>query len=229
VFDIHRSPVDPDSGELNEKAAARYTEHLIDEFAESPEGKALAEQSGGVGSWVALMFEYAFHYIGAHLPKMTTRDMSEVLFELFPRKVSTDASSAPEIVAELRAFWQFLQRQYHLPAAAGIVDLLDGRAESRLRAELDNPANFGMAKSIFMQGRKAGFDMTTPEGLSEFMLVYNASLGAPPPPGMLEDFDDGDDQDEEAPPATSPPRRQMKAKKKKARKEQRQARKRNRK
>ena len=178
------------------------------------------------------MFHYYFNYIGGHPVDMTTRDLKEILFSLFPRKVSTEPDSAPEIVAELRAFWQFVHRQYQLSSAADMIALLD-EAEPRLRAELANPANFGMAKSFFMQGQAAGFDMTTQEGAEAFMLAYNAAQLAKrgmPLPGMMDaDFADIDDFDEDAPPLPSPLTPKQKARKRKDRKAQRQARKRNRK
>jgi hypothetical protein len=233
VFDIRQS-IEDRHGEFDEGKARRYTEHLIEEFAESPEGQALAERvEDNIGGWVDLMFEYYFNYIGGHPVDMTTGDLQEVLFELFPRKVSTEPDSAPEIVAELRAFWQFLGRQYQLGSAAGMVALLDDRAEHRLRKELADPRNFGMAKSFFTQGQAAGFDMTTERGLQEFMALYNASrMGMPmPPPGMLggDDEEDFDDEDGDLPPGPPLPLSpKQKAKKRKERKAKREARKRNR-
>jgi hypothetical protein len=152
--------------------------------------------------------------------------------------VSTEPESAPEIIDELRSFWQFLQRQYQLPAAAGILPLLDHRAEQRLRDELANPANYGMAKSFFMQGMQAGFDMTTKEGTEAFMLAYNAAQlarleGLPGLPG--EDLDKGAGRVPFLPSSPlgpylppSPLTHEEKARKRKERKAQRQARKRNR-
>src|SRR5438067_1727373 len=122
MFDICQS-IHHSSGELDEDKAQKYTQHLIEEFAESPEAQPLIERSGGVGGWVDMMFHYYFHYVGGPLERMTIRDLQEVLFELFPRKVSTEPDSAPEIIAEVRAFWQFLQRQYQLPSAPGMVAL----------------------------------------------------------------------------------------------------------
>ncbi len=227
MFDIHQS-IHHSCGELDEEKAQEFTRHLIGEFAGSPEAQPLIERTGGVGGWVDMMFHYHFGYVGGPLDRMTTRDLREVLFELFPRKVSTEPDSAPEIIAELRAFWQFLQRQYQLPSAPDMVALLDDQAESRLRAELANPANFGMAKSFFMQGQQAGFDMTTKEGSEAFMTLHNivqmAKLGVPIP-GLGKDLG-GLADIPFAPP--SPLTHQEKAKKRKERKAERKARKRNR-
>ena len=107
---------------------------------------------------------------------MSARDVDEIVFEIFPRKVSMEAEQAGEVIAELCAFWRFLQREYQLQNAARILELLGPGAEERLHDALDDPENFGMAKSFFMAGQKAGFDMRSEAGLAEFMLAYNARI-----------------------------------------------------
>lgn len=79
---------------------------------------------------------------------------------------------------ELHAFWSFLARQYNLPQASEIALKLDDEAKETLHDELSDSSNYGMAKSMFMLGRESGFDMTTEEGLNEFMSAYNASIAA---------------------------------------------------
>src|SRR5207237_84938 len=112
VFDIHQS-IGRD-GEIDERRVGKYIDGLMEEFAASPEAQPIIEQYGGV-SWAAMMMDYAFNYIGTSVPKMALRDFNEVVFDLFPRKVSTEPDSAPQVIAELRAFWSFLHRQYGLP------------------------------------------------------------------------------------------------------------------
>jgi hypothetical protein len=53
------------------------------------------------------------------------------MFDLLPRKVSTSASSAEEIVQELQAFWTFLQREFSLANAAACLKVLDEKAKNR--------------------------------------------------------------------------------------------------
>jgi hypothetical protein len=139
-----------------------------------------------------MMMEYAFDYVGVSVPEMSVRHFNEVVFELFPRKVSTEAESAFPIIAELRAFWDFVHRQHGLANARKIRDSLTDDAVIRLKKALSDPADFGMAKGIVLAGQKAGFDMSTEEGLNAFMAVYNASIlgngfgGPPPEPALLE-------------------------------------------
>lgn len=231
MFDIHQKLFDED-GECDESAVNDYIEGLTEEFALAPEAQPFLD-SGSDLSWCSFLMEYGFTYCSVSPDKMSLADFNEVVFELFPQKVSTEADCAPEIIAELRAFWQFLKRQYHLSNASLILASLDGAAEKRLRKKLADPANFGMAKSFFMQGQEAGFDMTTQEGLDQFMLFYNSQMlagnpGLPPLPplpgldGLSELLEEGPLGD----PGPSP--RARHEERRKERKRQRQARKRNR-
>lgn len=48
-----------------------------------------------------------------------------------------------------------------LKNAHACLDLLGADATAELEQELSNAANFGMAKSFFMAGKDAGFDMSS--------------------------------------------------------------------
>ena len=174
MFDVHQSIFD-EHGEQDSERADDYIHSLMDEFADSPEADPIFEEIGDIG-WAASMMEFCINYIGEPPPEMSLIDFEEVVFELFPRKVSVDPEAAPEIIKELTAFWKFLDRQYDLPNAKQILSTLDESAAERLEQELSNPSNFGMAKSFVMGGKEAGFDMTSQAGLDQFMLAFNSSL-----------------------------------------------------
>ncbi|WP_153558597.1 hypothetical protein [Roseimaritima sediminicola] len=178
MFDFYDIPED-ESGEWDEDRCLEYREALWQAFVESPEAATAEEQFGQLG-WTPIFLDYAFSYVGAAPPRMTRGDLNEILFELFPRKVSTEPDSAAAIVGELRAFFQFLQREYAAPNAEELLQELTDEAVRELEEALDDPAKFGMAKSMVMQGRAAGFDMSSQEGLAEFMQAYSASLARNP-------------------------------------------------
>ena len=224
MFDIHQKVFD-EYGEQEEDQLDAYIDDLMEEFAASPEAKPLFDSGVGIG-WTATMIQYGVTYCGATPATMSLRDFREVVFELFPRKVSTEPDSAADIVTELQAFWQFAQRQYGVANAPKILAELDGTATERLRKELADPANYGMAKSFVMRGMEAGYDMTTQQGADAFMHEYNRQLlegrsaPLPSPFGRVEDWP--------ALPLPNPPTRAQREDRRKARKRQRQARKRNR-
>lgn len=177
AFNIHESIANR-YGEIDEKRARNYQEQLVKLFQESPEAKALEEQASGVGGWVDITLEYGMSYLGVTPPKMSPDELKEILFDLFPRKVSTLPEVAPDIIQELQAFWKFLQREFGLANAAAILRVLDDNAAHRLEQELGNPANFGIAKSMIMMGLERGFDMQSEEGINKWVNTYNAELAA---------------------------------------------------
>jgi hypothetical protein len=53
---------------------------------------------------------------------------------------------------------------------------LTPQAARRLERELQEPSNFGMAKSFVLMGKEAGFDMESPEGMQAWVEAYNATV-----------------------------------------------------
>lgn len=165
-------------GELDPVWRDRSKQALGELFASSPEAEALGEESG----WSTAFMDFLAGYCDASVATMTPSNVREVVFEIFPRKMSCEASEAGAIVDELRAFLAFVGREFGHAKAAACLRVLDGDASKRLERELANPANFGMAKSFFMGGLDAGFDMGTKQGVDAWMTRLNAGGGLPPTP-----------------------------------------------
>jgi hypothetical protein len=177
TFDIHQNIFDAD-GMPFEKKAEEYKDEIVELFEQSPERQALREE-GFNGRWARIMLDLAQSHLGVTPAKMSENDLREVLFDLIPLKISALAMQAPEIIRELQAFWQFLQREFHLANAAECLSVLgEEGTQQRLQEEMSNPDNFGMAKSFVMGGLERGFDMRTQEGVDEWMRTYNAELAA---------------------------------------------------
>ncbi len=54
--------------------------------------------------------------------------------------------------------------------------ILTPQAARRLEQALQEPTNFGMAKSFVLIGKEAGFDMESPEGMHAWVEAYNATV-----------------------------------------------------
>lgn len=173
-FDLNEAVFDERGTYLEEKAV-HYEHALMEQFANSPEGQAIKERGIELG-WAGAMIHYAITSAGATPATMTTSDLEEVVFGLFPRKVITERGDGAEIIAELRAFWHFLERVYQLPHAQQMLAHLTPQAARRLEQELQDPANFGMAKSFVLMGQEAGFAMASPEGMQAWVQAYNATV-----------------------------------------------------
>jgi hypothetical protein len=168
-----REPADPISGlleleldgeDIDPEDRAPIEQALLAQFVASPEGSGCAP-----GGNCALVMDLAADYLGCTIAGLDATGLREVLFEILPRKVSIEPDAAPGIVAELRAFYEFLKRAYGFSGADACLRVLRGDAARKLQAALSDSSRFGMAKSILMAGRESGFDMGTQEGLDAWM------------------------------------------------------------
>jgi len=117
--------------------------------------------------------------MGATIPRMTVADAKEILTELFPRKISLSSpDEADTVIPELLAFWSYLAREHLLPNAPAILGLLHEELQPEFKSMMNDPSKFGMAKSFFVTGQAAGFDMRNEEQLQKFAVLYNAGLAA---------------------------------------------------
>jgi len=153
-----------DGEEMDEDARRELEDELLNRFADSPEAKAVSD----VGACRFIM-DFAASYFGATVATLRPPDLREIVFEIIPRKVMIEASEASAIIAEARAFYMFLKREFGLKQADGCLRVLDGDATKKLEAALTDSSKFGMAKSLFAGGREAGFDMSSKEGIEAWM------------------------------------------------------------
>jgi hypothetical protein len=151
-------------------------DELLDTFLASPEGGAVSKIEGH-----RLLMEYAANYIGASIATLEPKGLREVLFEIIPRKVSVDPSSASAIIEDCRAFYRFLKQHFGLAQADDCLRALGPSAGKKLEQALADPRNFGMAKSILMAGAEAGFDIQSKEGIEAWMRQVQ---GKPLPPAV---------------------------------------------
>ncbi len=145
---------------------------------------------GGVElGWADTMMDLAIGYESVSPAQMSETDLNTILLNLIPRKVSATPDQAREAICELQLFWTFLQREFHLENATACLHFLNQKGTvRRMQRELDNPENFGMAKSLIMSGMERGFDMSTQEGLDAWVATYNAELATgtgKPLPGIF--------------------------------------------
>ena len=184
TFDIYGLENYQDKWDDWDEALEDYIDNLMELFVDSPEAEAYYEQYDDIG-WSAQLISLGFTYQEVTLPEMTASDIESILFSHFPRKISLLSSDdADDVIPELIALWQYLQREYELPNAKEVLRCLNRLDPKKFKAEMNNPANFGMARSFLQSGMAAGFDMTTNEGLQAFQATYNASLGSNVPPSL---------------------------------------------
>lgn len=159
LFELTRDGQPPDP-----RAVAELEDELVERFEGSPEAEPLTE----LGNLEVLM-DFASEYFGATVATLKPAELREIVFGIFPRKLSIQPSAARGIIDELRAFYAFLKREFGFQPADKCLRVLEGDAVTELEAALSNSGNFGMAKSLLMAGAEAGFDMRTKQGIDAWM------------------------------------------------------------
>ena len=137
-----------DDDEVDDDELQRERAEVIDRFSKSPHAASIPDLG-----WIDLSLAYAAEHEGVSFSTFDARILRQIVFELFPRKVSCDASAAPDIVRSLRAFWTFARDVVGHDHAEACLRELGDEAIPALARRLDDPSNFGMAKSFVMMGR----------------------------------------------------------------------------
>ncbi|MEV4178134.1 hypothetical protein [Nonomuraea sp. NPDC049709] len=100
---------------------------------------------------VRLLCDYASDYLNVNeLGDFTPETFDELLLSIYPRKVIAPPESAPETVAAARTFVDYLSEAGQV--SQGTVTRMRERLDDiavRMPEALADPANFGMAKSLF--------------------------------------------------------------------------------
>jgi hypothetical protein len=187
-IDIHwPNEEEPDYGseEFNQ-ALIDFINTTVNEFLDSDEALAIGGSIMGSGPWSEDFLDLAVTYTGSTLADMDVSDVAEVLHELFPRKITfADPAEADDVIPEMIAFWQYLERQYELANARAIILWLM-ETEAEFPGIMNDSDNFGMGKSFATLGAEAGYDLSDPEQLQAWVARYNEGLDgglAPAIPG----------------------------------------------
>jgi hypothetical protein len=177
TFDIHQiDELDYMSDEGAEKEFDAYCDELVSLFFDSSEGRKHKEQFPVDADWVGLFMDYGFRYLGYSIPTLTDDAVEELITDILPKKVSLQTrEEAMDAIPELAAFWSFVKREYNLQNANSILKYLNSYSPDKFADSMFDPAKAGMAKSFFMSGQTAGFDMTDMKQSHEYMALYNAS------------------------------------------------------
>jgi hypothetical protein len=174
-----------DGDEIDDELRLELEDELMRHFVRSPEAKALSDVQA-----CRFIMDFAAGFFGKTIASLEAAELDEIMFEIVPHKISTDASKAGPIIRTSRAFYLFLKREFGLKQADACLQVLGSDAVEKLEAELSDSSNFGLAKSLFMGAREAGFDLTSKEGIAAWTRAVNSrgaasiqrsSFGAPSP------------------------------------------------
>jgi hypothetical protein len=134
-----------------------------------------AADDATVDAGIAL--EWKFAYGDGHLGRWTTSDVAEFLLSWCPRKLSVSQADSVTIPGSIAAFTDYLAAERLLaPGSASPARLRAAAtgAASEFVAAMGDPANFGMAKSIFSGALADGADPSDPAQLEQWVTRFNS-------------------------------------------------------
>lgn len=173
-FDFRKKLVD--EGEVDDEAAYEYAEELCRQFAKSPEGVALAARGVEPGCYLEIFVDHSLRYIGVSPAEMDADDVRETLDGL-AEKIAASPEGLDQAIPELEGFCDFAGRAFAFDKATAWKHAIHDHASAFGRAIRDTP-RWGMAKSMLMEGLSRGYDLTTKEGIDEWMHVKQAEFAA---------------------------------------------------
>lgn len=172
-FDWYDPYVDED-GEIDDDRARAWIDAAMERLLAAPEGQALGLTDED-HVWIGMIQQYAHLYLGSTLSRLTVEGLEELLLDVVPRKVVMEPAEAPALVAQLRALYAFARRAFDATEAEDLLEVLTVQTTAEVARRLGDPSYFGMAKSFVTSGQRAGFDMTSEEGMAQWALLQNLS------------------------------------------------------
>ena len=160
-----------DGGDDEWKERTRLHTVLVEAFVASPEAQDLQDADA-----CRVFIEGAVDGNSASIGTLLPEQLTDLLFDQIPRKLCADPDDASEIVGAGQALFQFLKRTYGLPHFDACLRVFGDSAVARLSRALADSSRFGFAKSFFMEGTEAGFDMTTEEGIAAWQAKGNKMI-----------------------------------------------------
>ena len=161
---------------LEKKSAA-----LLTDFRSWLHGTRPSSAVADLAADAETFLQWDVNYADAALTRFDVSDIDEYLLRWCPRKLSFPPAEWIGVIEGLTAYLEFLDSSGKWTGRAGQAAHLAGHARKRTEAFLDamgNPANFGMAKGMFMGPAFSGadIDFTDPASLQAAVDRYNSLL-----------------------------------------------------
>jgi hypothetical protein len=193
----------------DEAEFARVRRTLLDGFGDwlNAQGNAGAQAVDEASVDAGIALDWKFSYGDGHLGRWTAGDVTEFLLSWCPRKLSVSQADSMTIPGNLAALTDYLAANGLLAAGSSPAKRLRAtaiRAAEDFAVAMADPANFGLAKSIFSGALTGGVDPADEGQLAEWVAGFNelsdeereailpgSAFGA----GSLSPFDDGGSPD----------------------------------
>lgn len=163
----------------DEAGFGRVQGRLLDGFGCWLRAQPWLDEAAAHGATVdaGIALDWKFGYGDGHLGRWTTGDIAEFLLSWCPRKLSVSQADSVTIPGSIAAFTDYLAAERLLaPGSASAARLRAAAtgATDEFVAAMGDPANFGMAKSIFSGALADGADPSDPAQIEEWVTRFNS-------------------------------------------------------
>jgi len=174
---------------------------------------ALDEERGADPFAAEVLLDYKWAYGDGRICDWRRRDLEELLLDHFPRKVALDRDDLLSVVPSIKDFLAFLDRRGllsgdPLPELHAVLDEI----AADFVAAMDDPANFGLAKSMAAAMRANGVALDDPDAVGRWIADFNArplSERASITGGPDVEFEDYPEEPEDYPAVELPPEAEL--------------------
>jgi hypothetical protein len=163
--DLQHDPEDED-------AFAAVRQALVERFE--------ATKGGADRGWVAdQLVDFKHSYLGGDLGRWTADDLSEILLEIYPRKVVLEPADHADVISGIAAFLRFLDAEGLRTGGEDgeTLALLVEQAGARFDHAMADESKWGMGKRVFGGAAAQGVDVTDQAQLDAYVQAFNALPG----------------------------------------------------
>lgn len=146
--------------ELNQ----HLVDDLLDNYPDSPECSAL----GRPPAWAHLVPELAIQE-GFALEELSPKIIKALIFEVVPARIAVHPSDALEILEEARAMIRYLHRHDVIGDLEPSLAVVGLKRAPALEKVLADETRWERSKQILVAGTRAGFDMSTEQGIVAYL------------------------------------------------------------
>jgi len=171
AYDLRFAQLTADQVSIEEEMQEKW----FDLFSESPFFEQLNETEKELADFTIDVFtNYYLSFIDNTLMECIPDDVAYICTDILPRKVTSEGDFFEHLTTIIIAFFEFLEAEkYTVTDSKQIKKRLLPLKHQIIEAS-ENPANWGMAKSMMMQATSMGYDTSSQDDLNAFMQEFNA-------------------------------------------------------
>ncbi len=158
--------------EIQKDAVEPYLNSACRAFKRSDEARTLCPTDGYPGV-VSQFLRLALNFFYSTAETITDSDAQCCLLHFLPKQIDLDAKYADDIIDELVAFWRFCDRVHDIDNAASVAREIESLRHHFLQI-MSNTKELRSARDLVKAGKQAGFDMTTPKGMANYIAISHS-------------------------------------------------------